>query len=287
MKNNFSLGDYFEFKLINIKDLLKNKDLKENKIDVLKDNNNINNINKSDIKNSDIKNSDNKNFEIKNNDIKKSEIKNIDKKLLTSNKKQDDLNTINNDNNENDEKNKITIIYPLSGKIISEEEFNSINTNFNKKENENQNTNNKTINNNHKKKFSHQISNNYKKRLFSEINKNNNNNNNNNINGCCIKESELKKYLNLSFEELNKEIENFRKLIDIEENDENYENEIDKYIKLEEKWRIIAQDSIFQLLEIFPTDSNYNKNTIKNVIDSFHIDKDLIKYDEENDTFYD
>ena len=86
---------------------------------------------------------------------------------------------------------------------------------------------------------------------------------------------------------INKEIENIKKLIDIEENDEKYENEIEKYIKLEEKWRIIAQDSIFQLLDIFPTDLNYNKNTIKNVIESFHIDKELIHYDEENDDFYD
>ena len=285
MKKNFSVGDYFFFKLINVDDLVKRR---ENKNEEKKNNNIIIN---SDIENSNIKNSnilsDIKNSNIDNSnifsDIKNSEIKNIkikdkEKNLLDSNSKKDDF-SINTNKKENNDENKITIIYPLSAKIITEEEFNIFNNNFNKNETKNSN---KISNNNNNKKFS--MNNNYRKRLFSEIN---NNNNNNNINDYNIKESELKKYLKLSNEEINNEIENTKKLIEIEENDEKFENEIEKYIKLEEKWRIIAQDSIFQLLDIFPTDLNYNKNTIKNVIDSFHINKDLIHYDEENDSFFD
>ena len=292
MKKNFFAGDYFNFKLINVDDLVKNRENinKEKNDDIIN----------SDIKNSNIKNSNisNSNIlsEIKNSsniknsnifsDIKNSEIKNINIKneenIFDSNVKEDIY--INSNKKENNDENKITIIYPLSGKIITEEEFNIIN---NLTKNEKFNSNKTSININKKNSLNN---NNYQKRLFSEINKNNkknNNNDNNNINEYNIKESELKKYLNLSNEEINKEIENIKKLIDIEENDEKYENEIEKYIKLEEKWRIIAQDSIFQLLDIFPTDLNYNKNTIKNVIESFHIDKELIHYDEENDDFYD
>jgi len=284
MKKNFSVGDYFFFKLINVDDLVKRR---ENKNEEKKNNNIIIN---SDIENSNIKNSnilsDIKNSNIDNSnifsDIKNSEIKNIkikdeEKNLLDSNSKKDDF-SINTNKKENNDENKITIIYPLSGKIITEEEFNIIN---NLTKNEKFNSNKTSININKKNSLNN---NNYQKRLFSEINKNNNNNN---INEYNIKESELKKYLKLSYEEINNEIENIKKLIEIEENDEKYENEIERYIKLEEKWRIIAQDSIFQLLDIFPTDLNYNKNTIKNVIDSFHINKDLIHYDEENDSFFD
>ena len=44
---------------------------------------------------------------------------------------------------------------------------------------------------------------------------------------------------------------------------------------------------IYNLLEIFPKNEHYEKNTINSVLNNFHIDKKLIGYDEENDCFID
>ena len=64
-------------------------------------------------------------------------------------------------------------------------------------------------------------------------------------------------------------------------------NMIDKYTKLSLKWKKIAQDAIYKLIECYPQDEHYNPNTIKNVIHSLNLDKDLLGYDSENDCFTD
>ena len=169
--------------------------------------------------------------------------------------------------NKNQEKcnneDKIILIYPLSGRIITENEYEKIN-NINYRNNSSENF---------------KKSNGLKKRLSSEVLKEKNSFQNK------LKDQDIyDKYTDL---ELDEEIKKLEKELEEEKNDDKIEKEYNYYNNLSNKWKKIAQDSIYKLLELFPQNENYEKNTIKSVLNSFHIDKKLIGYDEENECFLD
>lgn len=169
--------------------------------------------------------------------------------------------------NKNQEKcnneDKIILIYPLSGRIITENEYEKIN-NINYRNNSSENF---------------KKSNGLKKRLSSEVLKEKNSFQNK------LKDQDIyDKYTDL---ELDEEIKKLEKELEEEKNDDKIEKEYNYYNNLSNKWKKIAQDSIYNLLELFPQNENYEKNTIKSVLNSFHIDKKLIGYDEENECFLD
>lgn len=140
-------------------------------------------------------------------------------------------------------------VYPLSGRIMSEKEYEELA----------QIKSNRTSNN--------------KKRFSSEIGK-----------------GEGKLFSNWSDEKIQAEIDKVEKEIEKNEEEQQSEKEkaeIDKYTKLSLKWKKIAQDAIYKLIECYPQDEHYNPNTIKNVIHSLNLDKDLLGYDSENDCFTD
>ena len=169
--------------------------------------------------------------------------------------------------NKNQEKcnneDKIILIYPLSGRIITEIEYEKIN-NINYKNSSSENF---------------KKSNGLKKRLSSEVLKEKNSFQNK------LKDQDIyDKYTDL---ELDEEIKKLEKELEEEKNDDKIEKEYNYYNNLSNKWKKIAQDSIYNLLELFPQNENYEKNTIKSVLKSFQIDKKLIGYDEENECFLD
>ena len=172
-------------------------------------------------------------------------------------KKNDEL------NNNNEE--KIILLYPLSGKFITESKYKEINN----------------INKNKNQKESISFSNQMKKRYSSDI-----------IKGKRLfpNKSFFKRqgnYINYTNLQLKEEIKELEKKLDEEKNNYKIEKEFIHYIKLSHKWKKIAQDSIFYLLELFPQNEHYEKNTINSVLNNFHIDKKLIGYDEENGCFID
>ena len=160
---------------------------------------------------------------------------------------------------------KIILLYPISGKIITESKYKEIN-NLNNTKNQKENIS-----------FSNQI----KKRLSSDIIKGKSSFSNK----SCYKEQD--NYINYSNLQLKEEIKKLEKKLNEEKNNNKIEKEFIHYIQLSNKWKKIAQDSIYNLLEIFPQNEHYEKNTINSVLNNFHIDKKLIGYDEENDCFID
>ena len=172
-------------------------------------------------------------------------------------KKKDEL------NNNNEE--KIILLYPLSGKFITESKYKEIN-NINNIKNQKENI---FYSNQMKKRLSSDII----KRKISFTNK------------SFYKEQD--NYINYTNLQLKEEIKKLEKKLDEEKNNDKIEKELIHYIKLSNKWKKIAQDSIYTLLEIFPKNEHYEKNTINSVLNNFHIDKKLIGYDEENDCFID
>ena len=172
-------------------------------------------------------------------------------------KKKDEL------NNNNEE--KIILLYPLSGKFITESKYKEIN-NINNIKNQKENI---FYSNQMKKRLSSDII----KRKISFTNK------------SFYKEQD--NYINYTNLQLKEEIKKLEKKLDEEKNNDKIEKEFIHYIQLSNKWKKIAQDSIYNLLEIFPQNEHYEKNTINSVLNNFHIDKKLIGYDEENDCFID
>jgi hypothetical protein len=101
---------------------------------------------------------------------------------------------------------------------------------------------------------------------------------------------EKKPYVNLSIEELDKEINSYKSKIDdikIRNSDEGKRKKLEELDKLAGKWLKISQEAISTILELFPQNSNYERNTIKQVIEYFKIDKEAINYDSENECFKD
>ena len=139
--------------------------------------------------------------------------------------------------NKNQEKcnneDKIILIYPLSGRIITEIEYEKIN-NINYRNNSSENF---------------KKSNGLKKRLSSEVLKEKNSFQNK------VKDQDIyDKYTDL---ELDEEIKKLEKELEEEKNDDKIEKEYDYYNNLSNKWKKIAQDSIYKLLELFPQNENY------------------------------
>lgn len=155
-------------------------------------------------------------------------------------------------------------VYPLSGRIITQAEYEKLT----KIDSGNENCN--KIN---KKRFSNEMA---KKSLPNKPPQNN----------------PIKMYSTWSEEKINSEIQKLKEDISNKEKENNssYEKEkieIEKYSSLALKWKKIAQESIYKLIECFPQDSQYNPNTVKTVLNSLNIDKSLLDYDSENDCFND
>lgn len=147
------------------------------------------------------------------------------------------------------EKKEETYVYPLSGRIVNQKEYEEL---------EHLKRNNNSIN---------------KKRFSSEIGK-----------------GEGQLFTTWTDDKIAEEIDKVNKEIEKNEKEEQSEKEkadIEKYNDLAMKWKKIAQDAIYKLIECYPQDEHYNPNTIKNVVHSLNLDKELIGYDSENDCFTD
>jgi hypothetical protein len=184
---------------------------------------------------------------------------------------------------------KISLIYPLNSKIITKEEHLKLtmpqiltttsnanittenNANFNKKRTSSEMLNNSSLNssiiniekpnlNYNKPKIIKRVMDPERKALI--------------VWSSAKLEEEVKK-LSLKVEELQ----------NIEKDIGKKQKEIQRFKRLTDKWLKISQDAAYQLLDLFPQNKNYEKNTIKHVIEHFKIDKELIEYDEENECF--
>ena len=60
---------------------------------------------------------------------------------------------------------------------------------------------------------------------------------------------------------------------------------IDYFNLKKEKWIKLSQDAVYETLKLFPQKLNYDKNSIKNILENFRIDKNLIRYDEDEEDF--
>lgn len=101
---------------------------------------------------------------------------------------------------------------------------------------------------------------------------------------------EKKMYSNWSISKLEEEVKKIESSIqelEVNNSDDKKNKEIDKFNRLTKKWLKISQDAILTLLEMFPQNLHYEKNTIKSVIEHFKLDKEMLKYDEENECFED
>jgi hypothetical protein len=96
---------------------------------------------------------------------------------------------------------------------------------------------------------------------------------------------EKKPYLRMNIKQIEEQIEKYKILLDEMKNNSNKKEEINKYIRLSDKWLKITHDAIYTILEIHPQNNMCEKNTIKSVLNHFKIDKDLIKYNSDEDCF--
>lgn len=94
-------------------------------------------------------------------------------------------------------------------------------------------------------------------------------------------------YNSWTIKKLEEEISKVEKSLSefIEEKEQKDGKEIKRVDLLYMKWLKISQDAVEKILEMFPENNNFEKNTIKTLIDHFKIDKELIDYDSENDCF--
>jgi hypothetical protein len=102
---------------------------------------------------------------------------------------------------------------------------------------------------------------------------------------------ERKLFSSWSIEKLEEEATKLNKQIEEYEKTSNYDekkiSEIEKFTKLKKKWLKISQDSVDRILDLFPQNKNYEKNTIKTLLDHFKISHELMDYDSENECFRD
>jgi hypothetical protein len=224
--------------------------------------------------------------------------------------KKEELNLLDNINDD-----KIKLIFPIDGKLITKEQYdkifvpkninekselqNSVEKNVKEKENmkinkkrtyEEMNSSNNSIKDS---KILNNPQANFKAKKFKAANSNNLNitstNLTNSTNLNNIQDPMKKIYSGWSDKKLEDEILKLKKNIKDIEEEENKTSKTDKEIlKFEElynKWLKISQDAVYTILEMFPQNQNYERNTIKSLIEHFKIDPELIKYDEENDEF--
>jgi hypothetical protein len=224
--------------------------------------------------------------------------------------KKEELNLLDNINDD-----IIKLIFPIDGKLITKEQYDKIfvpkninekselqnSVEKNVKEKENMKINKKRTyeemnNSNNSIKDTKSLNNpqaNFKAKKFKAANPNNLNitsiNSTNSTNLNNIQDPMKKIYSGWSDKKLEDEILKLKKNIKDIEEEENKSSKTDKEIlKFEElynKWLKISQDAVYTILEMFPQNQNYERNTIKSLIEHFKIDPELIKYDEENDEF--
>lgn len=156
--------------------------------------------------------------------------------------------------NESKDDPSITLVYPLSGKIINEKEYKFL-TGFNKP--------NTVL---PKKKTSMQNKNQHPRKVSMAAPK-------------------TTKYDKMSIEELDEEISKLNKQIEDSENDETYKKKIYSLEEDCDKWKGYLQTSICEFIKVCPKDENKNNMTIKAVLEKFGIEKSLVNYDTENDCF--
>lgn len=185
-------------------------------------------------------------------------------KIQLTNNKQKKEETEDKEKQEDQPPNENIFVFPLSGRIITQAEYEKLT----KIE-----TGNEKCNIINKKRLSNEMA---KKSLSNKPPQNNS----------------IKIYSTWSDEKINSEIKKLKEEISNKEKENNssYEKEkieIEKYSALALKWKKIAQESIYKLIECYPQDSQYNPNTVKTVLNSLNIDKSLLDYDSENDCFND
>lgn len=217
--------------------------------------------------------------------------------------------------------NKIKLIFPIDGKLITKEQYHkifiqksqidmnenfdrselpiSVEKNYNEKENtkmnkkrtyEEMNSSSNSIKDD-KSLNNQQV--NFKAKKFksssSNIINNSYTNLSNSVNLSNFTDPMKKIYYGWSDKKLEDEISKLKKNIKEIEQEENKlsntDKEILKFQQLFNKWLKISQEAVYTILEMFPQNQNYEKNTIKSLIEHFKIDSELIKYDEENDEF--
>lgn len=217
---------------------------------------------------------------------------------------------------------KIKLIFPIDGKLITEEQYHKIfiqKKQIDKNENYDRSELPISVEKNYYEKENTKIN---KKRTYEEMNNSSNsikddkslnnqqvkfkakkfksnsssniiNNSNKNLSNSAILSNftdPMKKIYNgWSDKKLEDEISKLKKNIKEIEQEENKlsntDKEILKFQQLFNKWLKISQEAVYTILEMFPQNQNYEKNTIKSLIEHFKIDSELIKYDEENDEF--
>jgi hypothetical protein len=200
---------------------------------------------------------------------------------------------------ENLEDDKIRLIYPINCKLISKEEYDKA---FNVKiisiSNENKLKESERLN---IKRTFEEMSNSYNSHKENPIHINKDLNphanfkakkmktNSNVPNILYFNDPQKKIYSSWSEKKLEEEINKINKSIkDLEEEESKNtktEKEIQKFEILYEKWLKISQNAVHSILDMFPQNQNYERNTIKTLIEHFKIDHELIKYDEENEDF--
>ena len=96
---------------------------------------------------------------------------------------------------------------------------------------------------------------------------------------------EKKQYLKMSINQLQDLVEKYKSQIEEMKNSSCKKEEINKYLRLSDKWLKITQEAIYTILEIHPQNNIYEKNTIKSVLNYFKIEKELVKYNSDEDCF--
>lgn len=111
----------------------------------------------------------------------------------------------------------------------------------------------------------------------------------NKSNNIPIIDPEKKIFSTWSLEKLEDELKklnkNYEELETAYKSEEKKKIELVKFKKLKNKWLKISQDAIYQILEIHPQNHNYEKNTIKSILNHFRVNSETIEYDSDNDCF--
>jgi hypothetical protein len=111
----------------------------------------------------------------------------------------------------------------------------------------------------------------------------------NKSNNLPIIDPEKKIFSTWSIEKLEDELKKLKKNCEELEtalkSEEKKKIELEKFTKLKNKWLRISQDAIYQIIEIHPQNHNYEKNTIKRILNHFRVNSETIEYDSDNDCF--
>jgi hypothetical protein len=101
---------------------------------------------------------------------------------------------------------------------------------------------------------------------------------------------EKKPFYNMSVDKLKEELKGYQEKIDeikAKNDDGNKKARLNELDRLCKKWLKLSQEAIYTMLDMYPQNTSYEKNTIKHVIQNFQLDKEALNYDSENDCFND